>query len=70
MRSRLLALEADEHAALSPEAFGERYRQALVAVQNDLGTHGFAPVASTDTAQADRNRQPFVATRWPLKAGG
>ena len=69
VRSRLLAL-ADEHAALSPEAFGERYRQALVAVQNDLGTHGFAPVPSTDTAQADRNRQPFVATRWPLKAGG
>ena len=64
VRSQLLNLAA-RHASLAPEAFAAAYRAALVAVQNDLGTHGFAPVASNDTADADRNRQPFVERRWP-----
>jgi hypothetical protein len=33
-------------------------------VQNDLGSPGFAPVASNDTAHADRNRQPIVDAQW------
>jgi hypothetical protein len=64
VRTQLLDLAA-RHSQLSPEAFAEAYRVALVAVQNDLGTHGFAPVASNDTAHADINRQPFVEKRWP-----
>ena len=63
VRSQLLDLAA-RHAALSPEAFAEAYRLALTAVQNDLGSHGFAPVASNDTAHADNNRQRFVEQRW------
>lgn len=66
VRGRLLDLAA-RHSTLSPEAFAIAYRAALVAVQNDLGTHGYAPVASNDTANADLNRQRFVEARWPLK---
>ena len=63
VRAQLIDLEA-RHASLAPEAFAVAYREALVAVQNDLGTHGFAPVASNDTAHADINRQRFVEQRW------
>ncbi|UXU86283.1 hypothetical protein [Burkholderia sp. S-53] len=70
VRSNLVTL-ADQYATLSPDAFAQAYRAMLVAVQNDLGTHGFAPVASNDTANADTNRQPFVDRAWPKsKAGG
>lgn len=62
VRRALLGLTAAH--AKGPEAFADAYRQALVAVQNDLGTHGFAPVASNDTARADIHRQPYVAARW------
>ena len=55
---------ASTHATTSPEAFAMRWREALVSVQNDLGSPGFAPVASNDTARADRNRQPIVDARW------
>ena len=63
VRAHLLDLAA-RHATLSPEDFAAAYRAALIAVQNDLGTHGFAPIASNDTAQADIHRQPFVERRW------
>lgn len=52
------------HATQAPEAFEASWREALVMVQNDLGSPGFAPVASNDTANADRNRQPFVDACW------
>ena len=55
---------ARAHAAAPPEQFAGLWREALVSVQNDLGSPGFAPVASNDTAHADRNRQPFVEARW------
>jgi hypothetical protein len=55
---------ADAHADASPATFEALWRNALVAVQNDLGSPGFAPVASNETAHADRNRQPFVEARW------
>ena len=42
----------------------------LTTVQNDLGSPGFAPVASTDTARADAHRQPLVQARWGTPAGG
>lgn len=68
VRDALVAL-AERHASLSPDAFAEAYRRKLVEVQNDLGSHGFAPVASNDTAHADTHRQPYVVARWP-RAGG
>jgi hypothetical protein len=58
---------AAAHGRLDAVAFQDIYRQALVAVQNDLGSLGLAPVASNDTAHADTNRQPYVAARWPLR---
>ena len=65
MRVRRAVLQlAQAHAGSTPAAFAELWRQALVAVQNDLGSPGYAPVASNDTAQADRNRQAFVQARW------
>lgn len=56
---------AEAHRANAPEAFAPIYRATLASVQNDLGALGLAPVASNDTANADRHRQPFVAARWP-----
>jgi hypothetical protein len=59
-----LAGLAAQHAQSTPEQFAAAWTAALVAVQNDLGSPGFAPVASHDTAHADRHRQAFVAARW------
>ena len=65
MRVRRAVLQlAETHAGSTPAAFAAAWRQALVAVQNDLGSPGYAPVASNDTTQADRNRQAFVQARW------
>ena len=65
MRVRAAVLKlAQSHGSATPEAFAVQWRAALVAVQNDLGSPGFAPVASNDTANADRHRQPFVEARW------
>jgi hypothetical protein len=64
VRAKLIELTG-QHAKLSPAAFAETYRTALVMVQNDLGTHGLAPVASNDTANADINRQAFIDRAWP-----
>ncbi|HYJ31305.1 MAG TPA: hypothetical protein VEW25_13315, partial [Allosphingosinicella sp.] len=64
VRRALLAL-ADDHARMSPDAFAQAYRKRLVEVQNELGAHGDAPVASNDTAAADKNRAPFVERAWP-----
>lgn len=54
---------AAKHPKLTPAAFAEEYRQALLAIQNDLGSQGFAPDASTDTSNADNARQPRVEAR-------
>jgi hypothetical protein len=67
VRAELIALSQD-FGALSPEAFAERYKQTLVKIQNDLGSQGYAPVASNDTKNADINRQPLVALQWPRSA--
>lgn len=58
LRRALVAL-ASQHAALTPEAFRQAYVAALVAAQNDLGSQGYAPVASVDTQNADINRQAY-----------
>ena len=64
VRRALLRL-AEDHARLGPDDFAEAWRKALVSLQNDFGAPGEAPVASNDTAAADRNRQPFVDAAWP-----
>ena len=67
VRNAVLALTA-QHGSSDPASFARAWRAALVSVQNDLGSPGFAPVASNDTASADRNRRPFVETRWGISA--
>jgi hypothetical protein len=47
----------------TPEAFAAAYRNALVKVQNCLGSHGIAPTASLDTENVERIRAE-------LKRGG
>jgi hypothetical protein len=61
-------LEA-HHGSDAPQAFAARWAAVLGRIANDLGSPGFAPVASNDTANADRNRRPLVAARWK-DAGG
>jgi hypothetical protein len=55
VRAFLLDL-ASKVNALSPLEFSVAYRAALQALQNDLGSQGYAPVASSDTERADHNR--------------
>ena len=50
---------------MGPADFAEAWRKALVSLQNDLGAAGDAPVASNDTAAADRHRQHYVDPAWP-----
>ena len=64
VRRALLKL-ADEHGRMDATAFAEAWRKALVSVQNELGAPGDAPVASNDTAAADRHRQVYVDSAWP-----
>lgn len=59
IRRAILAL-AEKHTSLTPAAFQKEYVAMLVGVQNDLGYQGYAPVASNDTANADKNRQDYV----------
>lgn len=66
VRAAVLTLAA-QYLDLTPDGFATAWRKALVSVQNDLGTHGLAPVASNDTANADRHRQPYVDQRWPAQ---
>lgn len=68
VRRALLAL-ADAHAQ-GPAAFAAAFRAALRSVQNDLGSPGFAPVASLDTARADAQRIPRLRERWGSRAVG
>ncbi|WP_342152795.1 hypothetical protein [Methylorubrum sp. SB2] len=57
--------------AEGPEAFAKAYREAMTGagghqpLQNMLGWPGYAPIASTDTDEADRNRAPFIRGRTP-----
>jgi hypothetical protein len=66
---RALLLLAERHGSLSPEEFRKLYVEQLVAVQNDLGYEGFAPVASNDTDDAERNREEYRRTAGDLGHG-
>lgn len=49
-----------QHGEQTPAEFATTWCRALIQVQNDLGTPGYAPVASNDTREADWNREPAV----------
>jgi hypothetical protein len=53
-----------DHARMDPYEFAGAYRSALVEVQNQLGSRGKAPVASTDTAIAEANRRQTRERGW------
>ena len=59
VRRAILAL-AQQLDSLTPEEFQKAYVAALCSVQNGLGYQGYAPVASDDTKNADRNREDYV----------
>jgi hypothetical protein len=62
VRNAVLALAAKARD-LAPEAFAQAYREALRGVQNDLGSQGYAPIASRDTERADE-RRVALTRRW------
>lgn len=67
LRVRRAILElAERHATLTPEEFRKLYVEKLVAVQNDLGYQGFAPVASNDTENAEKHREEYRRTAGEL----
>jgi hypothetical protein len=53
------------HSGSTPQAFAAAYRQALLKVQNCLGSHGLAPTASLDTLNAERIWRAMHATDNP-----
>lgn len=70
LRVRRAVLRLEEAHKAGPDAFAKAWVTELRTIQNDLGSPGFAPVASNDTARADLNRQPLVRARWGRRAGG
>ena len=59
IRRAILAL-AGQHKTLTPEDFQKDYVAELCKLQNELGYQGYAPVASNDTENADKNRNAYV----------
>ena len=59
IRRAILAL-AGQHKTLTPEDFQKAYIAELCRLQNELGYQGYAPVASNDTENADKNRNAYV----------
>ena len=51
---------AATEAGMNGEQFAQAWQEAVCGVQNCLGSPGFAPVASDDTENADRNRARFM----------
>jgi hypothetical protein len=55
---------AQDYPRLQPAEFASAYQVGLRTVQNDLGSHGIAPIASLDTFNADRHRLPVIRALW------
>lgn len=55
---------AADAASLGDEALASAFERILIANQGGLGSPGYAPVASCDTAAADRNRADAELGRW------
>ena len=51
---------ARKYPGPDPAAFDKDYRRCLLAIQDCLGTQGYAPVASNDTELAAAHRAPFL----------
>jgi len=51
------------HSNVDAQEFAADYRKALTKVQNDLGSQGYAPVASMDTEVADCHRNNVIQQR-------
>lgn len=51
-------------SSASPAEFRKLYDTALLSVQNDLGSPGYAPIPSNDTEQADMRRAKLARDRW------
>ena len=62
IRRAILAL-AGQHKTLTPEDFQKAYVAELCKLQNELGYQGYAPVASNDTENADKNRNAYVTNQ-------
>ncbi len=58
--AQLQALER-EYPKLTAATFPVEYNKALARVQNSLGSPGYAPIASLDSARAEENRLAFLA---------
>ena len=56
------------HSRTNAQEFAAAYREALTKVQNDLGSQGYAPVASMDTEVADCHRNDVIERRSGNKA--
>lgn len=48
------------HASQTAEDFQKTYHEVLSSIQGCFGEPGYGPIASLDTENADRNREPFV----------
>ena len=59
-----LAAIAAKAGTLSDAELASAYERLLIANQGGLGSPGYAPVASCDTAAADRNRADAELGRW------
>jgi len=68
LRVRRAVLRLEQAHGAGADAFHKAWADELARVQNDLGSPGFAPVASNDTARADLHRQPLVRARWQAEA--
>jgi hypothetical protein len=62
IRRAILTL-MEKQPSLSPADFRKLYIATLVGVQNDLGSQGYAPIASVDTDRAEHNREGFIETQ-------
>jgi len=62
IRRAILSL-AGQHKTLTPEDFQKAYIAELCKLQNELGYQGYAPVASNDTENADKNRNAYVTNQ-------
>src|SRR6185295_1442474 len=59
--AELKALAA-KSVTLDGKSFTREYNMALARVQNCLGSPGYAPIASLDTATAEQNRSKFLGS--------
>jgi hypothetical protein len=56
------------HGTSTPEEFAQAYRKTMVEVQNDLGTQGMSPVASSAAHRAAIARQDGINRIWASAA--